>query len=263
MNTTELSLEDIDRIAVEFEENWTSGIFLSEIRHLVERNASPGTSSFSELLVELILIDIERRWRHRCDHMQYRFHSTPGCSSSDSELPPALNDYMNLFPHLPVDKAILRQLAQNELSARWRFGDVPDLRSYEKDIDGLRKPDVITPIIKITMSNGVQSQLDLIGQVIIGRQAMGEPPPPSILDWNPKKLICAKTDDITTSRNQVVVQCLAQGLVTISNKSTNRNLFISPNTNVEPGKYRVFELKTSIKIPLKDAIVSIETCKRI
>jgi hypothetical protein len=261
MESSKLSIEDLDRIAVNFEQKWTSGIALIEILKTTEQNVSSRASCFSELLAELILIDIEKRWRHRCGQMQSRFYSTPNGLISDTEPQPTLIDYLNLFPQQPVDDAIRRQLAQNELNARWTFGDIPDLGSYVKDIGNLRKPDVIVPVIRLMMANGAQTQMELIGRIMIGRQAIGEPLPPAIVEGTHQKLICAQANDITTSRNQVIVQCLAKGLVTITNPSGNRNLFIRPNTNLGPGQHRVFQLKNAIQIPLKEAAITIEMQK--
>jgi len=258
VNMKELSIKKMDEIAVDYESNWIPASGSLAIRNILKKYSDLGDCSYRDLLIELIQIDIEKEWRYRLHSVREQYEKNPACSSSDIKRPPGIEEYEALFRQGQVDTGLRNLIAQQEVNMRWEFGDVPDLDSYGELAAGLKTPEVEVPTIAVSMRDGRQFELDLVGEFVIGRTAEGDPPPPTVALHGPsKKFVCSPASDITTSRTQLLVRCFALGFIVLTNASTNRNVFIKNNGIVAPGAERVLRLQDLIEIPLKYSVVFI------
>jgi serine/threonine protein kinase len=86
------------------------------------------------LIIELIMIDIELRWRawsaRRSGHKaEGTWADAPTCDSAEAK-PPFLFDYAAQFPELGEPGCVPDQLIANEYRVRWHYGDRPSRQEY-------------------------------------------------------------------------------------------------------------------------------------
>ncbi len=258
MLTSHLSIREIDAICREFETHWQAEGGLDELQRLAEQHVVPQSDSFYDLLLELCLLDIEKRWKSRSDQLNTQLERGSSNLSPELHFPAGFLAYLELFDSPRIDPDLQRTLAQAELNARWAFGDIPELEDFQGNELTLRQPEVSIPVVKLAARGKVLAQVDLTGPVVVGRQAVGEPSSPTVLPGKPKKLICSELADTTTSRNQLLIEAVAKAVVRLENGSRNRNLCISGNQNLAPGDSRLCKIQRSIDIRLKDTLIVIE-----
>jgi hypothetical protein len=258
MLASHLSIREIDGICREFETHWQAEKGLDELPRFVEQRVVLQSDSFYDLLLELSLLDIEKRWKSRSDQLNAQLERSSSNLSPDLPFPAAYRVYLELFDSARIDPDLQRTLAQAELNARWAFGDIPELEDFQGEGLRLRQPEVSIPAIKLFARGKVLAQLDLTGPVVVGRQAVGEPSSPTVLPGKPKKLICSELTDTTTSRNQLLIEAVAKAVVRLENGSRNRNLSIGGNMNLAPGESRLCKIQRSVDIRLKDSLIVID-----
>jgi hypothetical protein len=258
MLASHLSIREIDGICREFETHWQAERRLDELRGFAAQRVVLQSDSFHDLLLELSLLDIEKRWKSRSDRLNAQLERSPSNQTSDLTFPSEFRAYLELFDPERIDADLQRTLAQAELNARWAFGDIPEWEDVQGDGLRLRQPEVTVPAIKLVARGKVLAQLDLTGPVVVGRQAVGEPSSPTVLPGKPKKLICSELTDTTTSRNQLLVEAVAKAVVRLENGSRKVNLCISGNQNLAPGENRLFKIQRSLDIRLKDSLIVID-----
>lgn len=100
-----------------FDAAWESGE-LPRIEAFMEQRAASVDARL--LLIELIMIDLERRW------------SSGGSLDVGPSFPrrPLLDDYVAEFPQLSPIESVPRQLVVEEFRVRWRWGDRPDVEEF-------------------------------------------------------------------------------------------------------------------------------------
>jgi hypothetical protein len=258
MLANQLSIRELDAICREYEKDWQPYGSLADLQQFAGTRVQAGSDSYDDLLLELSLLDIEKRWRFRSDKLVAQAERSNGRGELDLASPPDFRAYQGLFAPDRCAPDMQSMLAQAELGARWAFGDIPDLESYQQLFSGIRRPDVPIPTVKLVSRGRVLAQLEVIGLVAIGRQSHGEPAAPAIHHGSPKKLVCAGMLETTTSRQQLQVEQICRGLIRVENGSRNRHLSLEDKDNLAPGERRFLKLNHAIQIPLKDSMIVLD-----
>lgn len=146
--TAESSHQTLEQWLDEFERAWKQGK-PPAIREILERQrAAPQRSlslkSENELLIELIRIDLEYRWRR--------------AASSPRESAPLLDYYLNEFPSLRNDPDAFDELLSEEIRVRTRWGAAPDPGEYRQRFE-LLAPDLTGKFEEIRQEIEVESSL--------------------------------------------------------------------------------------------------------
>ena len=124
MNAPDLTLRAIDETARQrFEQSW-----IQEQPDSID-TVLPSTEDplYQATLEELVLIDLEFRWKHQLDK--------PG-KSQDSRSPLSLDDYVARFPSLG-ETEVMQNLVEREMGLRQQLGDQPDIRQTIKAHPGV------------------------------------------------------------------------------------------------------------------------------
>jgi len=124
MNAPDLTLRSIDETARQrFEQSW-----IQDQPESIE-TVLPSTEDplYQATLEELVLIDLEFRWKHQLDGSG---------KSQDSRSALSLDDYVGQFPSLG-DTGVMRNLVVREMCLRQQLGDQPDIRQTIKAHPGV------------------------------------------------------------------------------------------------------------------------------
>jgi hypothetical protein len=261
MNAQRISAQALDRILNDFEVDWSAQKKVDYLYAYASKQVAPESESFPELLEELILIDIEKRWKFYSEEINLKFTtSVDSIDVSDIVFPVTRKDYELLIPESRASDNFIKNLCQAELNARWAFGDIPDISTFDTFSVDMRRPKSPHPIIRVLRGKDSILEVDLYGRIEIGRQSERDPVPPAFIPGNPSKIVCSGLDDTSTSRQQLSVWNLAKNVVALRNNSSNRNLSINGKVNLSPSHSRGFRLNRPVIIHLKDVRISIESC---
>ena len=69
MTAERLSIRELDSICTEFEKSWQPDRELARLIEFAARRVPRDSISFKELLLDLSLIDLEKRWAYRSDRL--------------------------------------------------------------------------------------------------------------------------------------------------------------------------------------------------
>jgi len=126
---------EIDTLADHFEAAWRSGHQPRIEDYLVQSRPKEDADTARRLLLELVMIDLEHRWRAnagRSDPTLATQDGTPGDDASSDALPdrPVLEDYARRFPALGALEELPLEVVGFEYRARHLWGDQPDHAAY-------------------------------------------------------------------------------------------------------------------------------------
>jgi len=124
------SADLIESLLFQFESLWRGDAIpdLGAIGRILNANHAPSSGEHrSELLAELVKIDMEYRWR--------RFYMVAQSDATDEDTSPPVNspqltDYLQLFDELKADSRTFFDLILEEYRVRRRWGDQPSAPLY-------------------------------------------------------------------------------------------------------------------------------------
>jgi len=257
MTAERLSIRELDGICTEFEKSWQPDGELARLIEFAARRVPRDSVSFQELLLDLSLIDMEKRWGYRSDRLNLACRRGVRKDRIDLSTPPDYRAYLQLLSPNDASPENRLTLAQAELNARWTFGDVPEIEEFLAAVPGVKRPEVATPSVQLVKEGQLVFETDLIGTMHIGRQARGEPAPFTVSFSATKKLICSELMDASTSRKQLELRPIARHLVLLYNGSENRSLVYGDGRDLEPKESRIISFAQPLQIPLKHLTIVI------
>jgi hypothetical protein len=230
---------DLDDVCDEFEAAWASGQepqldgYLGRVPSARQRS----------LAIELVEIDILRRWGHE-DHSRRR----------------SLPHYQNELASCLLEERDLQRLIECEYQARLEAGDNPKSTNFEQygistsviktAIRNVRES-VSWPVLRI-VSNGetlIEIPLDL--PVEVGRQRAQDPPPYKVVECNShRRVVITRSSDASLSRHQLRVETHGLTKVALQNTSRNRAVGLRGGEPLAAGDELVRALP--VIIPLAD-----------
>jgi hypothetical protein len=247
-----LTIRELDSICRDFELNWHAGSPLDSIRTFAGSHLQPESESFPDLLLDLVYIDIEKRWSARNERLNATLRRGAKLSEKDLVLPEGHDAYLRLFDGQATSPDLVQAVIQAELKARWEFGDVPELEIYTAASAGTKRPEIAIPVLKLHKQGNVLYQLELTGRLLVGRQGLSEPPPFSLHCGTQRKLICSELLDTSTSRTQLELESVSRDLIRITNLSSNRNLSLGEGRNLAPKETQITSHHQPLQIFLKN-----------
>ncbi len=149
----------IDEVLDQFDEAWQRGT-------VPDLNEYLGTETVnsSELVVELILIDLERRWRsasppattatrdHPAEPSTGTLDTSAGASTNTQATPlpcrPRIEDYQPYLDKVPISTDELLELATEEYRVRVKWGDRPDHEEYVRRFES-GGPELISALTQV------------------------------------------------------------------------------------------------------------------
>ena len=120
-----MTRDDFEQIVSEFEHAWRNGQ-APRIDQVIANADIAAKTSCNDLLVELVAIDMEYRWRIGWQDAETRGPST---STNVGQVAWQLERYVALFPGLENDE-VIRELVVEEFRARQQWGDQPNVEEY-------------------------------------------------------------------------------------------------------------------------------------
>lgn len=256
-----LSMRELDACCCRFEAEWLPSQALEVVRRYAEQYVEPENESFEELLLELSLVDLQKRWQHRARELLATASETQDLRVDESSLkPPTHSDYAVLFSSQDGATERLLTLAQAELDARWAFGDVPDFEMYSRQIPGVKRPRVEPAKVKIIRLGQTWFETELTGRILVGRQDTGEPAAPACCWGGIRKVICADLTERVISRTQLYIESCCRNLIRLENGSEKRPISLGGKQVLKQGESCLWPLAKPLAIPLNDRFLVITPC---
>ena len=124
---------DFDRCVEQFESSWRSNAIpaISDVLTRQQR-LNLSETQLQELLQELVMIDLEYRWRRAADPAAggAEMSNLQDMPDGQDPLQPHLEDYINQFPELGQLQHLSTELIASEYRVRHRWGDRPGHAEY-------------------------------------------------------------------------------------------------------------------------------------
>jgi len=205
-----VELTDIDAICSEFEASWTREVTMETIGQL---GIGLGAANRSPLLLELMLVDQELRWRDWSRGELLRFSENMDLTQSQGTVP----EFMDYVVALQTPE-FCTQLEVSEFECRCKYADLP---SHCAAIETTTLDSLPSAEISISQKGGVSFTERFRGTLRIGRQSDLEPQPFSFAG-EPSKLVIAQKGETSVSRNQVHCFFHTDKLLVVRNPSSKR-----------------------------------------
>lgn len=248
-----LSMRELDAVCCKFDSEWQPVQKLADLRLYAEQRVEPENESFNDLLLELVLIDVQKRWQYRAQQLMLMADGTNRLRTNEWCLnPPNYWEYAGLFSADDEASARLLTLAQAELDARWEFGDVPDIETYSRRIPGVKRPEVELPKVRILRWGQILFETELIGRTLVGRQDADEPAAPACHQGVIRKVVCADLTERFISRTQLYIECCCRNLIRLENGSEKRPISLGSDQFLSQGASCLWPLWQPLSIPLND-----------
>jgi len=201
------SLNIIDQIAMEFETHWNPRLEIATIPTFVD-DKDLNDEEKQVILVELMMIDIDRRWQEFGQQVNGQTLPDPVLTLKQA-IPSAAAYIQFVSKEEPaIQRQILEELIEHEFVTRARLGDISRPADViSKDI--VERIKAARPTFEVSINDSVKFRQKVWGNLVVGRQNWNEPAPFQILETGQCcKLICATTDYDRISRRQVFIEML-------------------------------------------------------
>lgn len=240
-----LDIEFMDKIAMQFEAAWTPACTYEGLLAVANRY-SDNSSNVGEIIRELVMIDLDRRWKEfsvwiksadNADDALQRMCEipTPADYLAESDQSPCRlrdEDYVEIIKH----DFLIR--------GAYAIRSFPTPQVPKALVEKVRRSN---PEITVIEAGEQKLHEQTWGCFTIGRRDNGEPAPFQWLrDSTGTKLICADSRDTGVSRNQVAVQYVCRSRAVLKNTSVNRCFGTNEMCFVSPGQAAIVELPTTI-----------------
>lgn len=208
---------------------------------------APGSSSQRELLLELVAVDLEHRWRRfNAEEVETVTHNVDS-TGKPQDLPsrPTLEDYVAHLPDLGSIAKLPLELIVDEFRARHHFGDRPPIKGYLVRFPHLAAQ--LEPAIREVLAESAPVSLKVFCDkqavystrldkpVEIGRQCPDEPLPYCEFDTDAgKRLLIAPLEETCVSRRHVHVERIQAGKVRVTSRTTRGDIGIGAD-RLSPG----------------------------
>ncbi|MEZ6086734.1 MAG: hypothetical protein R3C05_01620 [Pirellulaceae bacterium] len=233
-----------DQVIDAFEDAWQKQCHATIARLLRQPNLP------ADLLAELIMIDIEYRWRYPLPDADRRLAVVPNH--------PRVEDYLHAAPTLHSEPDLILDLLGEEYRARLRWGEPTQASAIADRFPALRTPflsladriEQETPhaCISVLQSGTSLFSTRIFRSLIVGRQSIQQPPPFSLViadqQW---KLVVAPLRNVQISRQQLEIT-FSNPDVELKNLSQNVSLKFDSGLRLPPGKSTRQNLPFSLRL---------------
>ena len=187
----------------DFEEAWQRRNFATIDRMLADKTLSP------ELVAELVMIDLEYRWRYPLSSSHRGKALIPNC--------PRIEDYLRSISNLQNDSCSVLELVGEEYRVRLQWAEQPSAEEFFDRFPNHRDElqaafetidrDVPHVCIAVLQRQKPVFQTRLHRELIVGRQAVHDPQPFCLCNSDgDRKLVVAPLDQLDVSRRQLRIQ---------------------------------------------------------
>lgn len=239
--STFLRLPDVpethDEICDEFEAAWAEGLCPDVAVHV--RRVPEAAQCL--LAIELIKIDLERRWVSRTE-------------------PLTIPQYLEHLASISFADEQISKLVEKEFVVRLSHGEalrIEALHEYAEIISTLplivkaARSQIDWPSVSLVVEGRTRVQVELDRPIVLGRQAAGESPAESVITSDhERRLVVVGSHDASVSRQQLRLEILAPKQVRVTNVSANRAIGVAGRGTLESGEHMRCVLPVSI--PLTD-----------
>ena len=226
-----------------FDEAWHRGDL-----HATQSMLADETLSI-DAAVELIMIDLEYRWRRI---------ASDSLRSRDRAMAVFLEDYLAICPALAGESQMPRELILEEFRVRHRWGDEPDVSQYLQRFGTLPNlRDSLTKVLRELQVIEVQVVRDskvvyttAFGRALnVGRQAVREQEPFCVIGTGKKaKLVIAPLKFLEISRQQMRLSYDGKNSIRVENLSADIDLLVSLPATIPCRQIRDLELPFVIRV---------------
>lgn len=236
-----------DEVCDEFEALWDAGQ-TPVIDHFFRERVTTATREAPlDLLTELVMIDMERRWQAAGEATEfYVRRASQEPRGQRLPLQPLIEDYVACLPELGQTDEIPLEVVGVEFRSRQRWGSKPSVSEYCRRF-GVRGGEVsdrlygiLSKLTRIFVKFYEQQRLAfecvLKRATEIGRQREEEPPPYCCLESEVgERIVVAPLDEASVSRRHVLLERTSSDELRVSNLSQVRSVYIDSTIRLPPG----------------------------
>lgn len=240
-----LDLEFVDKIAMQFEADWAPNYRFEDLVAFANQHFDD-PDAFRAILPEIIMIDLDRRWKHFSFWVKTADDAEEALVRID-EIPTPV-DYITEAKKfsLPLHDEHCIEIIKHDFLVRagYHIRSTPNAQIPSELIERVRASN---PKITILLAKDLKFCQSTWGHFTIGRRDDGEPEP---YQWScsqaSSKLVCADLRDTGVSRNQALVQYVSPQRAVLKNTSRNRCFETHKRCLLSPGQAALVELPTTI-----------------
>jgi hypothetical protein len=252
-----------------FEEAWEGQVPPAIQGFLPQPGVQQPGAHRETLLLELISIDLEHRWRRAKTSGEDVSPLNSIGTSTANPLParPRLEDYLHHFSQFKSLRELPANLIADEFRVRQQWGDQPALSEYRARLGGRDEvveqalQEALSEIAAITLivyrNQQLAFKMRLPGPLELGRQRHGEPPPFGQVHTDAgSRLIIASREQNAISRHSVHIERQNVTVISVTNRTSKRTVHVNSSA-VQAGA--TCEANLPVLIVLADAAIRLET----
>ncbi|MEQ8790885.1 MAG: adenylate/guanylate cyclase domain-containing protein [Pirellulaceae bacterium] len=266
-SSSEASPSEVDRLCDRFEAAWRDAPPLPSIEAYLKESAGRGPHGQRNLLAELVMIDMEQRWRRTSEANVEESTSRPpraSLSTLADTLPPQprIEDYIIRYPQLGGLADVSDEMIGFEYRTRQKWGDGADLAEFQR-----RFPDRAARLGQLLGDEAVETALmrvkiydrrrlayttQLDRPLEMGRQRSDEPAPFCRIGGEEcDRMIIAGITESYISRRQVRIEPAGAGEVKVTNLSAKGQIAFNSHERLAPGESRRAPLPLLLAVAAK------------
>jgi hypothetical protein len=217
------------------------------------------------LLRELVVIDMEYRWRKALAATTADPERANANARSPSErfyvLPygPVLEDYLSRFPELLCGEQDQLDLVVAEYRVRQEWGDRPPYGAYRQrfpQVGSSLEPtlrgvalQLTSAVLRVYEREILVFATNFTSPVELGRQKTGETPPVSrVAAEHIERIVLAPVHDPTISRSQLYLDVVAKNVFLVENRSRKSSVFVEGKDRLPAGETRCLSLPFGVSV---------------
>ena len=231
----------------EFESAWQRNPHPHIERFLeASRTGRPDGRTCPEMLIELVLIDLEQRWKHRPPVEGDGAANDPSHGKAPQPPRPLLEDYLQRFPQLGLIGDLPSRLIREEYRIRHRWGDAPDIDEYrrrfgaaaaERACRGAAVQRTGRLTLKLYSRGRPVYRTEFSQPLVLGRQRRGEPLPYRLVAApNGERLLIAPLEYTKVSRRHLQLAHRRPDWVDLTVLTDKGDVLVCPEQRVRHGE---------------------------
>jgi adenylate cyclase len=262
--SSEASPSEVDRLCDRFEAAWRAAPPLPSIEQFLSDAGTPAAQEQRLLLAELVMIDMEQRWRRTAEANSEESTSRPPRPSQSTladTLPPQprIEDYLIRYPQLGGLSGVPDEMIASEYRTRRKWGDRPEAAEFQQRFPdrAARLPRLLgdeaaeaAPLpVKIYDRRRLAYTTQLDRPLELGRQRSDEPAPFCRISGEEcDRLVIAAINESYISRRQLRMEPAGVGAVKVTNLSSKGQLALNSSERLAPGEMRQVSLPVLLAV---------------
>lgn len=245
---------EVDRVCDRFEAAWRAAPPAPSIESFLDATEAHDQDAMRPLVAELVMIDLEQRWRRASEadveDSTSRSARSPNSTLAETLPPqPRIEDYLIRYPQMGGEEHVPDEMIAVEYRARKKWGDRPAVEEYQRRFPqrAARLPELLlggkdatAPLrVKIYYRRRLAHTTELNRTLELGRQRSDEPSPFCRLEGDDAdRIIVAAINESYVSRRQLRLELAGTAAVLVTNLSAKGQVSVNSHDQLAPGESR-------------------------